>query len=115
MAQIRAPMPPSRRAKQFSMFDALKGLREALAAREKQPEPRRELAADAVEELNRTLTALEPGQTVTVVYYCAYECAHIQLTGPVTRLDRYWRVLYVDDRGIDFNEIVELMVTESGF
>ena len=33
MAQVRAPMPPSRRAKQFGMFDALKGLKEALAAK----------------------------------------------------------------------------------
>lgn len=105
-------MPPSRRAKQFSMFDALKGLREALAAREKQPEDRRELAADAIEELNRTLTELEPGRTVTVVYYCEYEKAHLQLTGPVTGLDRYWRTLYVDGKGIDFNEIVELLVMD---
>ena len=29
---VRVPMPPSRRAKIFSMFDALKGLKEALAA-----------------------------------------------------------------------------------
>ena len=31
---VRAPMPPSRRAKIFSMFDALKGLKEALAAQD---------------------------------------------------------------------------------
>ena len=35
MAQVRAPMPPSKRAKIFSMFDALKGLKEALAAKER--------------------------------------------------------------------------------
>ena len=46
---VRAPMPPSRRAKIFSMFDALKGLKEALAAQERIPEPRRYLAEDAIE------------------------------------------------------------------
>ena len=58
MAQVRVPMPASRRAKQFSMFDALKGLKEALAAKERQPEPRKELAQDAIEELNRTINEL---------------------------------------------------------
>ena len=105
-------MPPSRRAKQFSMFDALKGLREALAEKERIPEERRELAPDAVEELNRTLTGLKQGQTVTVLYYCTYERAHIQLTGPVTKIDTYWRTLYVGEVGIDFTEITELMPTE---
>lgn len=46
-------MPPSKRAKIFSMFDALKGLKEALAAKERIPEERKILAADAIEELNR--------------------------------------------------------------
>ena len=61
MAQVRAPMPPSKRAKIFSMFDALKGLKEALAAKEQIPEERKILAADASEELNRILTKLEKG------------------------------------------------------
>lgn len=106
--QIRVPMPPSRRAKIFSMFDALKGLREAIAEQERITEPRRELAPDAVEELNRTLSALEKGRTVTVVYYCSYAMAYTQLTGPVTKIDPYWRTLYVGDVGIDFNEIAEI-------
>ena len=55
MAQVRAPMPPSKRAKIFSMFDALKGLKEALAAKERIPEERKILAADAIEELDRIL------------------------------------------------------------
>lgn len=101
----RAPMPPSRRAKQFSAFDALKGLREALAEKEKIPEERRELSPDAVEELNHSLTALKKGQQVTVVYYCSYEQRYQQLTGPVTRIDPYWRILYVGEVGIEFGEI----------
>ena len=73
MGQVRAPMPPSRRAKQFTMFDTLKGLKEALAAKERLPEPRKELAQDAAEELNRLLCSLNKGTSVTVVYYCKYQ------------------------------------------
>ena len=104
-------MPPSRRAKIFSAFDALKGLREALAEKEKIREPRRELAPDKAEELNRTLTGLKQGQTVTVVYYCSYLQAYTQLTGPVTRIDDYWGLLYVGDVGIEFPEILELILS----
>lgn len=47
---VRAPMPRSKRAAQFAMFDALKGLKEAIAAKEKHPEPRRILAEDGESE-----------------------------------------------------------------
>lgn len=32
-ATVRTPMPPSRRAKQFVPFDALKGMKDAIAQR----------------------------------------------------------------------------------
>lgn len=110
VAQVRAHMPPSRRAKQFSMFDALKGLKEALAAKERQPEPRKELAPDAIEELNETLCSLQPGMLVTVVYYCRYQEKYRQVTGTVSRIDPYWKVLYLGNVGIDFGETLELSI-----
>ena len=106
-------MPPSRRAKIFSAFDALKVLREALAEKERIYEPRREPAPDKAEELNRVLSSLEKGQPVTVVYYCAYQQAYLQLTGPVTRIDPYWKLLYVGDVGIEFSELLELFPLDS--
>lgn len=112
MAQVRVPMPPSRRAKQFSMFDALKGLKEALAVKERLPEPRKELAQDAVEELNRALCSLQLGMFITVVYYCRYQEEYCQITGTVSKIDLYWKMLYVDNIGIDFEEIALLNVTE---
>ena len=60
-------MPPAKRAKIFSMYDALKGFKEALAAKEIIPEERKFLAEDRIEELNRTLLDLRKGSTVTVV------------------------------------------------
>ena len=105
---VRAPMPRSKRAAQFAMFDALKGLKEAIAAKEKHPEPRRILAEDAVLELNTTLTELEQGQMATVVYYEAYEQAYKQITGTVKKVDSFWKTLQIGDITIDFSEIAEL-------
>lgn len=109
MAQVRAHMPNSRRAKQFSMFDALKGLKEALAAAEKTPEPRKHLSDTAVEELNRKISSLQKGQIITVVYYGIYEEEYLQLTGAVTRVDPYWHSLQVGKTAIDFDEIYEII------
>lgn len=108
-SQIRAHMPPSRRAKQFQMFDALHGLREALAAAEKTPTPRRYLSDFAIEELNRQLLELKSGQKITVIYYGAYEEEYLQLTGIVTKVDPYWSNLQVGNVVIDFSEIYEIL------
>ena len=109
MAQVRAPMPASRRAKQFSMFDALKGFKEALAAQERQPEPRRELAQDAIEELSRTISELKIGDVVTVIYYCHYGEEYRQLTGSIEKVNAHWRFLQVGNICIDFSEILQIV------
>ena len=101
-------MPPSRRAKQFSMFDALKGLKEALAAKERQPQQRIELAPDATEELNRTLCALSPGAVVTVVYYCRFKESYCQITGEVTKLDGFWKLLQIGSLCIDYEDLAAI-------
>ena len=105
----RAPMPPSRRAKQFAPFDALKGLKEAIAAKEKRPEPRRELTDYAKEQINQALSQLRKGQQVTVVYYCSQDQETQQITGTVMKVDAHWKVLFVDQVDIDFSEIYEII------
>ena len=57
------------RAKQFMPFGALKGYPEALARRERKPLPRRELSEERLEELNRQLMRLMPGDRVKISYY----------------------------------------------
>ena len=52
------PMPPSRWAKIFSPFDALKGFSEAVASKEVQYEYKRELMEDDAAELDRKLEHL---------------------------------------------------------
>ena len=96
---VRAPMPRSRRAKQFMPFDALTGLREAIAAKERVTEPRRYLSEDAIAEINETLNGLRKGQVVTIVYYGDYEQKYLQLTGPVTKVDSYWNSIQIGNTG----------------
>lgn len=105
----RAPMPPSRRAKQFAPFQALKGLNEAIAAKEKRPEPRRELTDYMKEQINNALTELRKGQQVTVVYYGTMEQETLQITGTVMKVDPYWQTLQVNKVAIDFSEIYEII------
>ena len=105
----RAPMPPSRRAKQFAPFQALKGLNEAIAAKEKRPEPRKELTEYMKEQINNTLLELRKGQQVTVVYYGAMEQETLQITGTVMKVDAYWQTLQVNKVAIDFSEIYEII------
>ena len=105
---VRAPMPRSKRAAQFAMFDALKGLKEAIAEKERIPTPRRFLSEDAIAEINAQLMALKPGNMATVVYYCDYAQEYHQLTGPVRKIDGYWKLLQVGDMSIDFCEIAEI-------
>lgn len=105
-------MPPSRRAKIFSMFDALSGLKEALAAQEKTLEPRRYLAEDAVIELNQKLTSLQKGKTVTIVYYCEYGKEYRQLTGPLDKIDYYWETVQIGNSSIGFSEIFDIILSD---
>ena len=102
----------SDRAKQFMPFSALRGLEEALAAKEHIPEPRRYLAEDAIEELNRKLTSLRKGQVATVVYYCEYAQEYHQLTGPVDKVDFYWNMIQIGSSCIGFMEIFDVVVME---
>ena len=106
--KARAKMPPSRRAKQFAPFDALVGLKEAIAAKEKRPEPKREITETMIEEINKKLLDLRKGQQVTVVYYGIYEQQYLQVTGRVAKVDPYWKTLQIDNIGIDFYEISDI-------
>ena len=113
-SKVRAPMPPSRRAKQFAPFDALKGLKEAIAAKERHPESRKELSEEMIAEINKTLSELRRGQQITVVYYGAMEQEYLQLTGTVTKVDPYWKTVSVNAVEIEFCEIYQLVVCEQG-
>lgn len=109
MGNVRVPMPPAKRAKIFSMFDALKGFQEALAAQEVIPEERKYLAEDRVEELNAVMFSLKRGTIVTVEYYCSMERCYRQITGPFTKIDPYWSYIQVGEVCIDLGDIYEVL------
>ena len=107
---IRVPMPVKRRAKQFMMFDAMKGLTEAIAEKERQFTPKKELAADRIEELNECLMELQPGDEVVVDYYCQYECVYKQMSGQVKKIDLYWESIQIGEIAVCFSEISNIIV-----
>ena len=103
--KAKIPMSQAMRAKQFMPFKALTGLDEALAERERIIVPKKELSEHTIEELNRKLCSLEKGQIVTIVYYGMYEQNYKQLTGPVEKIDAYWKSVQLGNVQIHFSEI----------
>ncbi|MBR2421902.1 MAG: YolD-like family protein [Oscillospiraceae bacterium] len=104
-ATIRTPMPVKMRAKQFMMFDAMKGLTEAIAEKERQLYPQKELTEDRIAELSGKLSALRVGDTVTIEYYCQYAKNYTQMTGIISRIDAFWKTIQINEKTIDFCEI----------
>lgn len=104
---IRLPMPANQRAKQFAMFDAMKGLTEAIAERERQYYSKKELTPERIEEINRILSSLQAGERITVEYYCQYSRQYRTFTGEVKKIDPYWKSLQVGNLAIDFCEIYD--------
>lgn len=101
----RAKMPPSQRAKQFAPFDALTGLRLALKEKEKIRVPRITVSEDIEEEINRVLTSLKKEEVITVVYYNEPEQEYLQLTGKVTAINKEKRILQIETREINIDDI----------
>ena len=105
---VWAPMPPSKRAKQFAPFQALKGLNEAIANKERLITPCRELTEDSIAEINRVLINLTSGSLVTAVYYCDFAQEYQQLTGYVKKVDPLCKCLQIGIVSIDFRDISNL-------
>lgn len=110
---IRTPMPIKMRAKQFAMFDALKGLTEAIAEKERQCVPQIELSEERIEEINCKLKAISSGDIITVVYYCQYSKQYRQLSGKVVGIDSYWKSVQIGSVSISFDEIFEISDCEA--
>lgn len=94
------------RAKLFSPFDALKGLREALAERERIRVPRIELSDDILEELDRKLHYVRLGEIITIIYYDNEE--YIKITGMVSRISETSRSITIVNTLINFDDIRDI-------
>lgn len=99
-------MPIEDRAKQFMPFAALKGLPDALAAKEKVTVPKIELSEEMAEELDRKMHELVKGGIASVVYFHRDE--YIKITGMVARIDETSRLLQIVNTKIPFDDILEI-------
>ena len=106
----RIPMPIRMRAKQFAMFDALKGLTEAIAEKEQETIQRHELAEDRIQEINEELVKLNCGDRIIVTYYCYYGNQCKTLIGTLRRVDTFGRKIQVDETSISFSDIVLISI-----
>lgn len=125
------PMPLSRRAKIFAPFDALKGYKEAVAAKRKEYIEKRELSDEEKLELDQKISllrgltynrrvALENQVVIQVEYYVP--CPDVNhesygrlgtyesLTGVCMGVDAVNRILYVDDRIIHADMIASIVI-----
>lgn len=91
------------RAKQFVPFDALKGFREALMEKERIRVPKVELSEEMLEELDRKLHELKPGDMITVIYF--HNDEYIKVTGLLAKIDVDNRILQVVNTKIPLDDI----------
>ena len=106
----RVPMSIKQRAKQFMMFDAMKGLTEAIADKERTSCSQIVLSEDKIEEINRKLNLLEVGDFVTISFYCQYGKQYRQITGKVKKFDLFWKAIQIEDITIYFTEIEKITI-----
>lgn len=99
-------MDRENRAKQFMPFDALKGLRAALAEKERMIVEKRELSEEQKEELDRKLKRIEKQDIITVEYFENGE--YVRVTGMVSGLDLSGRILKIVNQKISFDTISDL-------
>ena len=106
MNQIRKKMSPAERAKQFMPFAALKGLEEALKAKEKVIVSRKELSEEAAADLNAELRKIKIGTYAEITFYRNFNYAVKK--GIITDIDFPRRRLKIADTVVNFGDITEI-------
>lgn len=101
-------MPIADRAKQFMPFSALRGLSEALAAKERIVVSKIELSEEMAEELDRKMHLLKRGAIATVIYF--HQDEYVKITGMVARIDVTSRLLQIVNTKIDFEDILDIVL-----
>jgi len=104
-------MPIEERAKQFMPFAALRGLPDALAAKEKILVPKIELSPEMAEELDRRMHLIAKGKMATVIYFSKGE--YIKITGLVARIDETSHILQIVNTKIPFADILQVELPET--
>lgn len=106
---IRTPMPIRIRAKQFTMFDALKGLKEAIEEKEHQYISKRILAEERIEEINRIISSIQVGNLINLTYYCKHG-RYYRIRGSLNNVDVFRKEIMIDNIIIDFDDIYDIEI-----
>lgn len=106
-------MPIEERAKQFMPFAALRGLPDALAAKEKILVSKVDLSPEMEEELDRRMHLLAKGKMATVIYFQGGE--YIKITGLVARIDETSRLLQIVNTKIRFEDILQIEIDSTTY
>ena len=106
-------MPRLNRAKLFAPYDALKPFESTVHAKDTVYVRRKELSEFAQECLDQRLRRLERSDVVTVTWFQATETdrdsgQYVTGTGTVTKIDRIYRVIYLDKQAIPVRDILDL-------
>ena len=123
------PMPPGKRAKIFSPFDALKGFSEAVETKDELYCERIELSEDECAELDSKTadllelvcngsSARENNVTVAVTHFVtcvdensdAYGCRgqYVETKGVLSSIDTVRKIIVVDGKRIQFGDITKI-------
>lgn len=105
-------MTRQQRAKQFAPFDAMKGLQEALRAREELHSrvEKHEISEEDALKLSMVLSRLRKGSTVKVSYYCAFH--DVIKEGRITEFSSVFKYLKLDGEKIPFENLYKIKVIE---
>ncbi len=102
----RSKMPVADRAKQFMPFSAVKGLSEALSAKERIVIPKAELSPEMADELDYKMHQLKCGHIVCIIFF--QKDQYIRTTGMVARIDETSRLLQIVNTRISFDDIYDI-------
>lgn len=91
-------------------FDAMKGLKEALAIREERHSrvDKRILAEETIEQISDTICELQCGMPVTVLHY--KDCHEVETTGNVVAVNTTFKYLLLGNERINFDNIYEIRI-----
>ena len=106
----RQKMSLDKRAAQFLPFQAVKGLDEALLAKEKIVVEKIQLSEESLKELDLKMHKVKKGSMVTVIYF--HKGEYLKVTGLVARIDETSRVLQIVNTKIPFEDIRDVVLEE---
>lgn len=100
------------RAAQFTPFDALKGLQEALRAREEKYSrvEKREISEDRIAEISYALSKIEKGANVKITFF--FNGHYVDYNGEISDKNVVLKYLVINETKVFFDDIYELSVVK---